>query len=570
LGSQQHTEMQAGRESETGTRQARRDIVMLGIATAALLLFVGTGGRVMPQVLDAWLGKASAPDQVLVNALLLNIALIIFGWRRYAELEREVKERRKAEAQARLLAETDPLTGCYNRRSILDVSKGLFNDAARNDGEVAVLMLDLDKFKQINDLHGHRAGDRILVEGAKRIRALLPQGSVLARIGGDEMAAILPLDNGDLAQLEQLVVELTTEMARPFELEDALLETTVSIGIATTRDLGDLRIERPEDAIDPLLHRADLAMYHAKQHGRNRYSLFEPAMENEVRFRNQLEAGIRHGIRHGEFVPYYEQQIDIGSGKLVGFEMLARWQSPQLGLITPEVFIPIAEDIGVIAEMSETLIGQAIDDARQWDPDLTLSVNISPVQLRDPWFAQRLLRLMTEAGFPPSRLEIEITESALQENLPVVRSTLIGLKNQGVRISLDDFGTGYSNLARLTELPFDQIKIDRSFVMELARDNGNSSIVESIIALGRGLELPLIAEGIENAEVLESLRKLDEIKGQIKGQGYLYGRPEDAAATHERLAREHRLVERGDGPLVAVPEALTAEQAQDLARRKAG
>jgi EAL domain-containing protein (putative c-di-GMP-specific phosphodiesterase class I) len=256
-------------------------------------------------------------------------------------------------------------------------------------------------------------------------------------------------------------------------------------------------------------------------------------MESEARFRNALESSLRRGVTGGEFVPYYQQQIDIQSGKLVGFEMLARWISPEFGLVSPELFIPLAEEVGMIGDLSESLIRRALQDAKDWNDELTLSVNISPIQLRDPWFAQKLLRLLTEAGFPPHRFEIEITESCLHENIAVVRSIITSLKNQGIKISLDDFGTGYSSLAQLRALPFDRLKIDRSFVTELAQEGANAELVSAIVALGRGLGLPIVAEGIENGEALAVLQKL----GDLKGQGYLYGRPEDAAATLERLMK---------------------------------
>jgi EAL domain-containing protein (putative c-di-GMP-specific phosphodiesterase class I) len=296
-------------------------------------------------------------------------------------------------------------------------------------------------------------------------------------------------------------------------------------------------------------------MYHAKKRGRNRYYWFEPQMESELRFRAELESGIRRGIPAGEFVPYYEQQVDLESGDLVGFEMLARWNSPQFGLVSPEVFIPIAEEIDVIGELSESLIRQALVDAREWDPKLTLSVNISPVQLRDPWFAQKLLKLLTDSGFPPSRLEVEITESCLHESIGAVRAIVTNLKNQGIRISLDDFGTGYASLSQLRTLPFDRLKIDRKFIAELADEGLSNELVEAIVSLGRGLSLPVTAEGVETATILQALRNM----GELKGQGYLYGQPENAAATRERLAAKD---------LLAVSE--TAAPPASTERRKAG
>lgn len=255
--------------------------------------------------------------------------------------------------------------------------------------------------------------------------------------------------------------------------------------------------------------------------------------------------------KKGEFVPHYEQQVDISTGRLMGFEMLARWNSPRLGMVSPEIFIPVAEEIGVIAELSEGLMRQAFRDARDWDPSLTISVNISPVQLRDPWFSQKILKLLLECNFPPQRLDIEITESCLHENVGVVRSMITSLKNQGVKISLDDFGTGYSSLAQLRSLPFDRIKIDRSFVSELKEADANSQIVSAIIALGAGLDMPITAEGIEDSTILETLKTM----GEMKGQGYLYGRPESAADVRKRLEK--------DGMLVSPPEAEPSAEADE-------
>ncbi len=267
-----------------------------------------------------------------------------------------------------------------------------------------------------------------------------------------------------------------------------------------------------------------------------------------MRYRSELERGIREGIPAGEFVPFYEKQIDLDSGVLTGFEMLARWRSPRHGLLSPEVFIPVAEEIGLISDLSESLIRQALLDAREWDPSLTLSVNISPIQLRDPWFAQKLLKLLVEANFPPHRLDIEITESCLHENVGVVQTLITSLKNQGIRISLDDFGTGYSSLAQLRTLPFDRIKIDRHFVSNLGNSKDSSMIIQAITSLGRGMDLPITAEGIESTEVLDELRKF----GSFKGQGFLYGKPSDGQSVREMLA---------DKNLLLVPAAPTAPEA---------
>jgi len=511
--------------------RAQRDVVALGIAVASIILFVGIAGQVMPQVVRSWLGLAHPPDVMLTNALLLNIALVIFGWRRYEELRREVGVRREAEEKARVLAETDPLTGCRNRRGITLAIGQMLRDAEQRGDEVALFLIDLDNFKAINDRCGHSAGDKVLVETAQRIQRLVPRDGICARMGGDEFACAFPVTTGDRAHADRIAADFLGAISSPITIGDMTIEVTVSVGLASSRQPGT--VTGVPDA-EMLIHWADIAMYHAKRHGRDRHAWFEPQMESDVRFRHALETGLRRGIAAGEFVPYYEQQIDIQTGKLVGFEMLARWQSPDFGLVTPEMFIPLAEEIGVIGELSENLIRQALQDAKSWDEELTLSVNISPIQLRDPWFAQKLLRLLTEAGFPPYRFEIEITESCLHENIAVVRAIITSLKNQGIKISLDDFGTGYSSLAQLRALPFDRLKIDRSFVTELASEGANSQLVSAIVALGRGLGLPIVAEGIENSEALTVLQQL----GDLKGQGYHYGRPEDAEATLQRLIRQ--------------------------------
>jgi predicted signal transduction protein with EAL and GGDEF domain len=309
----------------------------------------------------------------------------------------------------------------------------------------------------------------------------------------------------------------------------------MSIGIASSTQIEDMR--HGTTSAQKLMHKADIAMYHAKKQGKNRFYWFEPPMENELRFRNELEAGIRKGIANGEFRPYYEQQVDLESGKLVGFEMLARWESPEMGVVGPDIFIPIAEEIGVIGEMSEALIARAFEDAKEWDSQLTLAVNISPVQMRDPWFAQKLLKLLVRHNFPANRLDIEITESCLHENVGMVRSMISSLRNQGVGVSLDDFGTGYSSLSQLRSLPFDRLKIDRTFISELKQEEHGEKLVDAILAMSDGLKLPVTAEGIENEVVLEALKRM----GKMKGQGYHYGRPEPAGLVLERLSRQDLL-----------------------------
>ncbi len=522
---------------KTGLDQTGRDVVVLGISMAAIIMFIGTGGNVMPQIVRSLQGVGLPPDRLLTNALLLNIALIIFGWRRYRDLSEEVETRGRAETQAREMAETDPLTGCLNRRAISPITDDLRLACSARGEQIAMIMVDLDNFKRLNDCNGHAAGDAVLRECTQRMRGLLPKHALLARLGGDEFACVIPFDPARPEFADRIAAQLIDLVRAPIEVSGIKLEgLSASVGIARS----DYDSGKPNDA-QQLMHMADIAMYHAKKAGKNRYYWFEAQMESELRFRSELEAGIRNGIGFGEFVPFYEQQVDLETGMITGFEMLARWQSPELGLIGPDIFIPIAEEIGVIGDLSECVIRQALQDAKSWDSSLTLSVNISPIQLRDPWFSQKLLRILVEANFPPSRLEIEITESCLHENIGLVRSLITSLKNQGITISLDDFGTGYSSLSQLRSLPFDRIKIDRSFIATLSNNADSLTIVQAITALGTGLGLPIAAEGVENREVMEDLRKL----GEFKAQGYLYGRPACGREIEELLQGQGLMREVG-------------------------
>ena len=516
------------RMSPTGSHTV--DVVTLGIAAASILLFVATGGSVLPSMVRFWRGLGTEPDAVLANALILNIAVILFGWSRYKALSRELAERRQSEEEALRLADTDPLTGCHNRRSFLPAVEALAEQATAEGRELTVGLIDLDHFKNINDYHGHKLGDLVLLEVATRFTDILPESAMLARLGGDEFAFALTYRREDHVRMETMIDQLVASAAKPIQALDAILEISASIGVASSRDSEPFGIGPGSG--EQLMNRADIAMYQAKKQGRNRHQWFEPAMEYEQRFRGELEAGIRRGLRAEEFVPYYEQQIDLETGDISGFEMLARWQSPDLGVVSPDIFIPIVEEMGLIDEMSKGLMAKAFADARLWHPRLTLAVNISPLQLRDPWFSQKILKMLVEHAFPPSRLEIEITESALHDNPGMVRNTLTGLRNQGVKITLDDFGMGYSSLSQLRTLPFDRLKIDRSFIRDLKHDDTNTKLVGAIISMGIDLDLPLVAEGIENDAILETLRSM----GQLKGQGYHYGRPEPSELVLERLA----------------------------------
>lgn len=521
----------------TATKNARRRSYVYGfVMFAAIAMFIVVGGQVGTQMVRQLVGNSQGADQAMVTALLLNIALILLIWRRTSALSDEVDVYRKAEVRAQHLAITDPLTNLFNRRAINEKTTELSARAARRGKSVAFMMLDLDGFKKINDLYGHDSGDVLLREVADRMREVVPPSSIIARLGGDEFGICIVFEPEYPETIDRVAEDLVEAIARPIQISDSEQTVTASIGIA-----------RPEfdcDSIDMLIRRADIALYAAKKNGRNGYSWFESGMEVELRSRNSLEGDIRAAIPNNEFVPYFEQQVDLATGELVGFEMLARWVSPLRGLISPDDFIPVAEDTGMIGDLSMSLIRKAMIEAKNWDPKLTISVNISPVQLKDPWLAQKIVKLLVETGFPANRLEVEITESSLFKNLSLAQSIVGSLKNQGIRIALDDFGTGYSSLAHLRALPFDRIKIDRSFISSMHENAESAAIVSAIAGLGASLNVPITAEGIEDETHIAKLSAL----GCSKGQGWYFGQPMTIEQVRVLLNDKNLLVGRR-GPL---------------------
>ena len=520
------------REKTTGAspaRAAQRDIVTGGIVVAAIIMFVGTGTSVVTSTIDLITGVGGGADNTLTVALLLNIALMLFGWRRYQDLTREVEERKAAEERAQVLALRDPLTGFHNRRSLAENGAELLSKAIRRQKSLAMLVLDLDNFKNVNDVHGHAIGDSLLKAVAAEVAGLMPPNSIAARLGGDEFACAFVFDTANPDIVERVAEAIVARLSQPFDADGVFAHISVSVGIA--HSAADC------ETIDALTRRADIAMYEAKHQGRNRFAWFDASMEYNLQVRNEVESGMRVGIPRGEFVPYFEQQIDLTTGRLGGFEVLARWDHPTRGLVPPDSFIPIAEETGMIADLSMSVMRQALEEAKTWDQALTISVNISPSQLKDPWLAQKIVKLLVETGFPANRLEIEITETSLFENLALAQSIVGSLKNQGIRLALDDFGTGYSSLAHLRALPFDRIKIDKSFVTSILENAESAAIVNAITRLGDSLGLPVTAEGIEDAQIEERLRQL----GCHKGQGWHFGKPASIAQTRTLLAERNLL-----------------------------
>ncbi|WP_411292029.1 putative bifunctional diguanylate cyclase/phosphodiesterase [Sphingorhabdus sp.] len=527
--------------AEIYPEQTRRDgngLLRGLIIFLALILFVIIGGQVGAQAVRSYWGSGESTNQIMVTALLLNMALILLTWRRTTALSDDIHVYRQAEARAQHLAITDPLTNLFNRRAIKEKTAELSARASRRGKSVAFLMIDLDGFKKVNDIYGHDCGDLLLREIADRMRDVVPPSSVLARLGGDEFGICVMFEPEYPETIDQIAEELVDAIARPVPMSESSQTVTASIGIS--------RPEHDCDSIDMLMRRADIALYAAKKSGRNRYSWFDNGMEIEIRSRNSLEGDIRTAIANDEFVPFFEQQIDLNTGELVGFEMLARWVSPVRGLISPHDFIPVAEETGMIGDLSMNIVRKALLEAKNWDPKLTMSVNISPVQLKDPWLSQKIVKILVETGFPANRLEVEITESSLFQNLALAQSIVGSLKNQGIRIALDDFGTGYSSLVHLRALPFDRIKIDRTFITSMLDNAESAAIVNAIAGLGLSLQVQVTAEGIENENVIARLREL----GCGQGQGWLYGQPLNSDQVRTLLMKKDMLPHRRKIPAV--------------------
>ncbi|WP_106753321.1 EAL domain-containing protein [Pannonibacter carbonis] len=426
-------------------------------------------------------------------------------------------ERKQAEEQIRFLAHHDPLTGLPNRSQLAKCLDKAIRLVTPQTPRVAVVFLDIDHFKAVNDSFGHAAGDQLLVIAAERMKAHLRASDVVLRLGGDEFVLLLTGEAAEPANLQSLLVRLRAAISEPVEVLGQAFHVTCSMGISIYPQNG-------EDA-DTLLVHADAAMYGAKQAGRNTFEIYSPLRADESAPNLVLLEEIRAGLARREFVLHYQPQIDLETGEICGVEALVRWQHPDRGLLAPDLFIPVAEEGGLINALGKQVLKMACRQAQAWKlqglPPVTMSVNVSARQFAQRGWAEQVKGILNRTGLDPHALELELTESMLMRNVEQAIATMNDLCSIGVRFAIDDFGTGYSSLSALRSFPVSRLKIDQAFVRDVAEDSSGRGIAEAIVSLGHKLHLRVIAEGVETPEQLAFLRQA----GCNEAQGFLIARP---------------------------------------------
>jgi diguanylate cyclase (GGDEF)-like protein len=462
---------------------------------------------------------------------------------RQAWAVRDLRERRKADEDIRFLVQHDPLTGLANRAAFVAGMEHLLRAQARHRQDLAVLAIDLDRFKAVNHHFGHAHGDRVLQQVAQRLLATLRNIDLVARATSDEFFVVLdsPVTPDGVAAVADRLLE---NLRRPYELDNELIEIGASVGIALA----------PRDGVTvhELMKRADLALTRAKTEGRNAVRFFDPVIDRQVRDRGILEMDLRVGIRTGAFQAFYQPLYSLDTGLVYGFEALARWHHPLHGLLMPDTFIPTAEETGLIVPIGAQILRLAVDQAVAWGGDVSISVNLSAVQIASGTLVDTVRAALRGSGLPPHRLELEITESVLLRDSAATLGVLHALRDLGVRIAMDDFGTGYSSLRYLRSFPFDRIKIDKSFVGEMLVNDESAAIIDAVIGIGRRLGIATTAEGVETEARLSYLRQ----RGCGAVQGYLIGRPEPAALAARHLVRSPKFAMRGtDHVVLGAPDA---------------
>jgi diguanylate cyclase (GGDEF)-like protein len=436
----------------------------------------------------------------------------------------DITDRMEAQMQLQFLAHHDALTSLPNRALFLERLDHALTRARWTKRPLAVLFLDLDRFKNINDTLGHDIGDSTLRVAAKRLTDCVREGDTVARFGGDEFTVLLEdlANSDDVPNVAQKILEA---LSRPFDVEGREFVVTTSIGISLYPSDG-------EDSLK-LLRNADTAMYRAKEQGRNKYQFYSSEMSAKALEKFMLESSLRHALERQEFLLYYQPQVSLATGKITGVEALLRWQHPELGLVSPAQFIPVAEETGLMKSIDEWVLRTACAQAQAWRsaglPPLTMIVNLSGRTFNEPRMMETVSQVLASSCFAPGSLELEITESVLMHNAQATVEMLEQLNRMGLKLAVDDFGTGYSSLSYLKRFPIDTLKIDQSFVRDVTTDANDASLVTAIIAMGHALQLHVIAEGVETPEQLDFLRR----HGCDGMQGYLFSRPLPA----EEIAR---------------------------------
>jgi len=460
-----------------------------------------------------------------------EIQLLTFGRRvsfdgrdGYLVAMADITERRKAEARIAYMAHHDGLTNLPNRELYQERLKQALEGASATNKHLAVLCLDLDLFKNVNDSFGHPMGDRLLRLVADRFRSQVRGNNLAARLGGDEFAVILSSDVSP-NEASDFAARLIKVLSAPYQIDGNEMVIGASIGVALSPGDGT--------AGEELLRNADMALYRAKQDGRGVYRFFEREMDRQAQKRREMEHDLRRAFANGEFELHYQPLVDIAVDRISGFEALLRWRHPDKGMISPAEFIPIAEDIGLIASLGEWVLREACSEAVKWPAEVKVSVNLSPVQFRSRNLVQVVISALAQSGLSPKRLDLEITESVFLAETEANLAILHQLRELGVSISMDDFGTGYSSLSYLRSFPFDKIKIDRSFVKDLAKRSDCVAIVRAISGLGRSLNIITTAEGVETIDQLDRLRA----EGCNEVQGFLFSAARPASDVAQLLLR---------------------------------
>ena len=500
-------------------RNAGRPVIALG---QMVLCFapIGIGGAIAAT--PAYLVMAATiPFAMLAMvAITSNTFLTIYQSIAHAQASRTMATKMER------LARTDVVTGLANRAGLNHALVQAIMNVPR-ERQIALFWLDLDRFKEVNDLLGHQTGDRVLAKTADRLQSVVPAGSTVSRFGGDEFVIVSEVD--DRSACEALAVRILDELHRPMEFDRERLEVGCSIGIA-------LMPEDGEDA-DTLLQHADLALYDAKMGGRGRSRFFDPSMTRDLANRREIEAELRAAIQRDELSIFFQPIVDLQTGKIRTFEALVRWFHPVKGELRPDQFIPVAEETGVIVTLGNWITKQAAKACAGWPEDVTVAVNLSPLQIKAPGAALGIMAALREAGLAPHRLELEITESVLVDDNSATERFIGDLSAKGVRFAMDDFGTGYSSLGYINKYPFSKIKVDRSFVSGPDIGRKTQAIIHAVAELGSQLDMEIVAEGLEKAEQVESVRAA----GCTLGQGYYFSR-----AVPDYLAAMLLAQERGE------------------------